>query len=182
MKRLLPYLTIVIVVAIAAVVIVLIREPSPEAAPVSTGPATQPTGAVRTAASPTPSRVEPEATATSGRPFGNLTVTMRQTQGTDRVACDAIQSEFAVSMASGDGKVRWTGQVFATSPRQYPFGADELRGIALDPATGLLELGQRQLIRVRGTFDGGSGNHFYVVVSAPNSVGTGWSSVEFTCR
>ena len=107
---------------------------------------------------------------------------MRGTSGDDHVACGAIQTEFAVSMANDDGRVRWTSQIREIDPRQYPFDGNELRGITLEPATGLLELGQRQLVRVRGTFDGGPGSRFYVVVSALNATGTGWVSAEFTCR
>jgi hypothetical protein len=173
MKRLLPLLAIVIIAAVVAVVIVLGREPSPEAAPVP--PVSQPgatTGGMTTA-SPTTGGTAPdvrtEPTATAGRAFGSPTVTMRGTNGDDHVACGAIQPEFAVSMASGDGKVRWTGQVRDVSPRQYPFDGEELRAITLEPATGLLELGQRQLVRILGTFGGGPGSRFYVVVSAPNA-------------
>src|SRR5258705_10253861 len=114
MKRLLPFLTIVVLAAIAAVVIVLTREPSTEAAPTRTGVPTQSTGTVPTTAASTPTtaastppRVEPEQTATAGREFGSVNATMRQTQGSDHVACGNIQSEFAVYLDSGGGKVRW---------------------------------------------------------------------------
>ena len=181
MKRLLLLLAIVVVAAVAAVAVVILREPSPEARPVPTAAPIQPSDAGPSTASPTPPRVEPEVTATAGRQFGSVNVTMRQTQGTDHVACGDIQSEFAVYLDAGQGKVRWTGQVFDAVPRQYPSELSPLSGVTIEPATGLLELGQRQLVRVSGRFNG-PGSRFYVVVSAPNATGAGWVSVEFTCR
>jgi hypothetical protein len=184
MKRLLPVIAVVIVAAVAVVAVVLakdktrVADPPPPVVPIqqTTGPATVTPGAT----------VTPEATTRPGdnqaRAFGNLVSTFRQTSGSDAVSCGAVDTEFAVSMASGDGKVRWTGQARDILPQRMPFPGSQLSGISLEPQTGLLEIGQRQVIRVRGTFDGRPGQQFWVVVSAPNATGSGWTSVPFTCR
>lgn len=93
---------------------------------------------------------------------GTPTVSFRGTSGSDRVACAAIDSEFAVGAYGG--RMRWT--------------ATSARGVTLSPASGTLDEGRTVVVRVGGS----SGGPFTVVVSAPNSAGSGSVSVDFSCR
>jgi hypothetical protein len=183
MKKLLPFIAVV-VAAVAAVLVLTRRDRLHAAAPAPSAGATgdDSRASQATRASQTPNGSPSVGGSTQGRQFGNLTVTFRGTGGTDRVSCGAIQTEFAVTMASGDGRVRWTGQATDVLPRQVPFDGARLTSATLEPDTGLLEPGQVQVIRVRGTFSGRRGQQFYVVVQALNSVGTAGNSIPFTCR
>jgi hypothetical protein len=190
MKKLLPVVAVVaVLIAAVAVVAVIVRgrdgsHADARSTPTAAASAQQTTGTV-TPGTPevtTQPAVPPAPAATQGRPFGNIVATFRGTAGRDSVSCGSVETEFAVSMSSGDGTVRWTGQARDIMPERIPFEGSQLAGITLEPDTGLLELGQRQVIRVRGTFNGRPGQQFWVVVQAPNAIGTGWTSILFSCR
>jgi hypothetical protein len=108
-------------------------------------------------------RRPPVTTNPAPKSVGTPNVTFRGTDGTERVDCSDIVTEFKVSAFSG--RIRWT----ATSDP----------GVSVSPSSGELEDGQDVLVSIRGA--DADGDSFEVIVSAPNRAGSAAVGVTFTC-
>lgn len=120
-----------------------------------------------------------EPTDTGQTYDGIVDVTMRGTNGTDRVSCSDIHSEFLVRPQSGT--IRWTATAHDID---ISFANGQVRallpGITVSPAEGLDGPGQNTLVRVTGSVDPPT-KRFWIWVVPPNRTGSGGVGVEFTC-
>lgn len=108
---------------------------------------------------------------------GTVLLTFRGTSGTDRVACSSIASEVKITAYSG--RIVWTARAVDRQPTGWPIGGNSLSGVTLEPATGVLEEGGSTVMRIGGSIDGGSA--FWLAVSAPNTSGHGYQTIQFNC-
>ena len=103
---------------------------------------------------------------------------MRGTNGSDRVSCGSISTEVKVT-ASG-APVTWLAQARDRHPgSRRPYEGTVLSGVSVDPSAGTLDSGQSVVLRVRGSFDGGT--ELYVVVEANDSPSS-LQAVSLKCR
>jgi hypothetical protein len=110
---------------------------------------------------------------------GTVNLTFRGTSGSDSVSCSSISSEFTVS--PNGGRIRWTALISDHDP-DGPVPGRRPEGVSVEPSSGMLDPGNSQLVRVRGTFDG-SDRHFWVKVLAPNRATSGAGvTLRFNCR
>jgi hypothetical protein len=128
---------------------------------------------------PAPARGPASATTSTADPVGVVAVTLRGTNGSDRVSCGNINTEFAVYPESGS--IAW-----AASPRDTPIdlGNPQVRaplsGVTVTPAHGVLGPGQRTVVHVTGSV-AAPAKTFWVWVTAPDSTGLSGRDVVFTC-
>jgi hypothetical protein len=130
-----------------------------QAAPAETGLA-QPT----TAAPPVPEKPRQ----------GTVFVTMRGTTGTERVNCSNIVTEFLVSPTGA--YIEWTAQAMDREPSSGRINGNRISTITLSPASGTVQPGQSQLVKVRGNYDG-QDRRFWVPVRNE----FGGVDLEFKC-
>lgn len=135
-------------------------------------PRDNPPESVPSAAAPSPQAPAPELAST-----GTVLLTFRGTSGTDRVACSSITSEVKITAYSG--RIVWTAQAVDRQPSGWPIGGNRLSDVTFDPPTGVLEEGGSTVMRIGGSFSGGGA--FFVAVSAPNSAGHGYQTIQFNC-
>ncbi|HEV2256649.1 MAG TPA: hypothetical protein VGS06_26210 [Streptosporangiaceae bacterium] len=110
-----------------------------------------------------------------GNSVGTVYATQQGTNGTQNVSCDAIDTELLISPEGG--QIRWTAGGYGTTSDSFPFVADPLPSVVVDPSSGVLDPGQSQILHISGTFDGAPGDSFYVEVNAGNS----GSTLQLSC-
>jgi hypothetical protein len=137
----------------------------------------EPAGQVTSASTPVDTGDSPAAQNDS---VGTVFTTFRGTKGTDHVSCNAIDTELLIS--PNGGRIRWTATASDSSTDSYPFVGAPLPSVVLDPASGVLDPGQSQLLHISGAFDGGPGATFYVAVTAPNSSGYSNNTLQLFCQ
>jgi hypothetical protein len=120
----------------------------------------------------------PDAGGGTGDSVGTVNLTFRGTSGSDSVSCSSISSEFKVS--PDGGRIRWTALISDHDP-DGPVPGRRPEGVSVEPSSGMLDPGNSQVVRVRGSFDG-SDRHFWVKVQAPNRTGSGGVTLQFNCR
>lgn len=126
----------------------------------------------------TDSNSVPSAGGGSSDSVGTVNLTFRGTSGSDSVSCSSISSEFKVS--PNGGRIRWTSLISDHDP-DGPVPGRRPEDVSVEPSSGMLDPGDSQVVRVRGSFDG-SDRHFWVKVQAPNRSGSGGVTVQFNCR
>lgn len=129
----------------------------------------------------TPSRSGPASTsATTPGPLGVVGVTLRGTNGSARVSCSDIDTEFEIYPEAGS--LAWTA-----SPRDTPIdlGNKQVRaplaGVSITPAKGVLAPGEHAVVHVSGSV-AKPAKQFWVWVTAPNGTGLGGRDVVFSCN
>jgi hypothetical protein len=127
----------------------------------------------------TPTATDNGSVFTPSDSVGTVGTTFRGTNGTDHVACSAINTELLIFPY--DGRIRWTATASATKTDSFPYVGASLPSIVLQPSSGVLDLGQTQVLHISGTYDGGSGATFYVEVTAPKSPGAPGNRLQLFC-
>lgn len=118
--------------------------------------------------------------ATTPGPLGVVGVTLRGTNGSARVSCIDIDTEFEIYPEAG-------GLAWTASPRDTPIdlGNKQVRaplaGVSITPAQGVLAPGQHIVVHVSGSVPKPA-KQFWVWVTAPNGTGLGGRDVGFSCN
>jgi hypothetical protein len=138
----------------------------------------EPPATVQSASAAASKAAPPPSTDSTDDSVGTVFTTMRGTNGSQRVSCDAIATEF--KLEPNGGRIRWTAQALDRYTDKPWEPGSVASGVTVTPSSGVLDPGASQVIRISGSFTGPD-RKFWVAVSAPNRTGHSGSTIEFSC-